>query len=60
MTRIAKEGSTYTRKLIALYPQVTRTSYLSQAEIEHFPAGTFKGKWVSLTKDKLDQLLGAS
>jgi hypothetical protein len=51
--QVARDGSAYVQKLVQSYEGVSRTWDRSADEIAQFPFGTFKNKWVGMTKDKL-------
>ena len=56
VSQTVKNGSSVGEKLLATYNNVARTWDRTQAEIDAFPFGTLKGKWVGMTKDKLAQV----
>jgi branched-chain amino acid transport system substrate-binding protein len=56
--KVVKQGSDYVPQPLHTYDAVSRTWDRTQAEIDRFPFGTLKGKWVGMTPDKLKQLTG--
>lgn len=58
--KVNKQGSSYGQELVQTYPNVSDTWDRSQQQVEAFPAGTLKDKWVGMTKDKLQQIKGCS
>ncbi|MDE3076236.1 MAG: ABC transporter substrate-binding protein, partial [Chloroflexota bacterium] len=54
VSEIVKQGSGFTQKLLATYPEVSRTTFLSADQIQRLSTATLKGKWVGMTKAKLD------
>ncbi|HLY63951.1 MAG TPA: ABC transporter substrate-binding protein, partial [Chloroflexota bacterium] len=56
ISEIVKSGSSYADKLLTTYNDVARTWDMTQPEIDAFPFGQMKGKWVGMTKDKLATL----
>jgi branched-chain amino acid transport system substrate-binding protein len=56
-----KDGNSVKRKLLASYPNVSDTWIRSPQEVATYPTWeSFKGKWVGMTKDKLEQDLAAA
>ncbi len=58
MIRTVKHGSTYGQELLQTYPAVSATFDRTIEQIQKFPFGDMKGKWVGITPDKLKQLTG--
>jgi len=54
--QIVKDGAGFGQKLLTTYEAVSRNWDRSPAEIDKFPFGKMKNKWVGMTKDKLGQL----
>jgi branched-chain amino acid transport system substrate-binding protein len=54
--QIAEQGGTIDHKLLASYPDSSRTWDRPQSEIDHLDLGGMKGKWVGMTKDQLEKL----
>ncbi|MDE3076477.1 MAG: ABC transporter substrate-binding protein [Chloroflexota bacterium] len=57
IVRIVKEGNGVGLKLLKAYPAVTQFWDRTPEQLAAFKAGTHKGKWVGMTKDKLGQVL---
>jgi len=54
--RAQKQGNDVALKVLDTYKGISRTWDRTQAQIEAFKFGTYKGKWVGMTKQQLDQL----
>jgi branched-chain amino acid transport system substrate-binding protein len=52
-----KKGSDVGLEVVDTYKDVARTWDRSQEQIAKFPFGTYKGKWVGMTKDQLGNVL---
>ncbi|HEX6510697.1 MAG TPA: ABC transporter substrate-binding protein, partial [Chloroflexota bacterium] len=54
--RVVKQGSTYGQELVQTYQDVSDTWDRTQQQVDQFPAGQLKDKWVGMTKEKLQQV----
>jgi branched-chain amino acid transport system substrate-binding protein len=52
-----KKGSDVGLEVVDTYKDVARTWDRTQEQIAKFPFGTYKGKWVGMTKDQLGNVL---
>ncbi len=55
--RVTREGDKIGTKLLETYTGVSRAWNRTPEELAKLPYGQMKGKWVGMTKDKLDQLI---
>jgi len=55
--QITKEGNTFGQKILDTYTDVSRAWDRTPQELDRFPFGTLKGKWVGMTKAQLDELV---
>jgi branched-chain amino acid transport system substrate-binding protein len=58
LIRNSKQGSGYGQELLQTYPNVSATFDRTIDQIQKFPFGDMKGKWVGMTPEKLKQLTG--
>jgi branched-chain amino acid transport system substrate-binding protein len=58
--RVIKQGNTFGQELVQTYQNVSDTWDRSQQQVDSFPAGQLKDKWVGMTKDKLQQIAGCN
>ncbi len=55
--QIVQQGSGVGPKLLETYKEIGRGWDRDANELANFPFGQMKGKWVGVTKDKLDQII---
>jgi branched-chain amino acid transport system substrate-binding protein len=58
--RVVKQGSSYGQELVQTFPNVSDTWDRTQQQVDQFPAGQLKDKWVGMTAEKLQQVPGCS
>ncbi|HLY68006.1 MAG TPA: hypothetical protein VKU60_20875, partial [Chloroflexota bacterium] len=56
MQQVVKNGSDYGFKILETYQNVGKDWDRSRSELQNFPFGQLKGKWVGMTKAQLDAL----
>ena len=58
--RVVKQGNSFGQTLLQTYKDVSDTWDRTRPQLDQFPAGQFKDKWVGMTKDKLRQIPGCA
>ena len=58
--RVVKQGSTFGQTLMQTYKDVSDTWDRTRQQLDQFPAGQLKDKWVGMTKAKLAQVPGCT